>query len=268
MNRMGIFWRVLGLHLVLLAALGLIPLIGSCTWFQREEVVMTVDLSSLPPPAPPEESPRDPEDEEPEEALTAATPRPTAVPTATPDPRSTPTPAPEPTSTPRPTATPRPAPTPTPTPKSRLLTAEDIRRRIEQENASSTPVPVATVDPDRIRAELGEGLRGGSSAGTTAGSGRGNGVAIGSVKSELDARLDAAWQKPPGLGAGSNLFVDVSVRVERDGRISATRILKPSGHPALDASVIAALNRVRRVRAFPAEYSGGGETFDYRFQIN
>jgi TonB family protein len=87
------------------------------------------------------------------------------------------------------------------------------------------------------------------------------------VKSELDARLDAAWTQPSGLGAGSMLFVDVAVRVEPDGRISSARILKPSGHPELDASVRAALNRVRRVRAFPDGYSGSGETFEYRFQI-
>jgi TonB family protein len=261
---MAVFWRVLGIHLLLLVALTVLPMIGSCTWFRKEEVVMTVDLGSLPPAPPPEDSSDPEEDPDDEEAIAEATPKPTPAPTATPTPvpEAEPTPAPEPTATPRPTSTPR--PTATPTPKSLLLTPEQIRERIRNQPPNPPP-PGPTLDPNRIRDRLGQGLNSGGGAQT--GRGSGSGVAIGSVKSELDARLDQAWTQPSGLGAGSMLYVDVSVRVERDGRISFTRILKASGHPGLDASVKSALNRVTRVRPFPEGYSGDGETFEYRFQI-
>lgn len=269
MNRRATFFRVLAVHLLLLAVLTTPSLLDSCAWFKEEEVIMDVDLDALPP-APESEEPRETEEEateeEEEEVRVPATPIPTARPTATP----TPTPAPEaePTPAPAPTATPKPAPTPTPRPQRRLQTAEDIRRRIEREQGAPREDPAPALDPDRLREQLGRDLGLGGRGGTVAGGRRGGGAGAGAVKSELDARLDAAWTQPPGLGGASNLYVDVTVRVERDGRVSSTRILKASGHPAMDASVKDALSRVRRVRAFPPGYDGDGETFEYRFRIN
>ena len=274
MNRVGIFLRVLGIHLLLVAALLTPVALDSCVWFQEEEVVMTVDLDALPP-APAREDPQPPEeDPEPDEdAVIPATPiptaRPTPPPTPSPEPAPTATPEPAPTATPRPapTATPEPAPPPTPTPASRLLTAEEIRRRIEQEDPQRADPPPPDVDADRLREQLARDFELGNGGGGSGseGSRGGNGVDVGTVKAELDARLDAAWTQPPGVPVGSGLLV--SVRVERDGRISRTRIMKASGHPELDASVRKALSIVRRVRPFPEGYTGGGETFEYRFQI-
>jgi TonB family protein len=270
MNRRVLFLKVVLVHVVFVLALAVFPLMSSCQWFKPvEEQTMSVDLSALPPlPEPPVE-PDEPEvDPEEDAVIPDATPVPTAMPTATPTlaPEAEPTAAPAPTATARPTATPKPQPTPTP--KSRLLTPEEIRRRIEQ---NQNPQPVATRRPltaEEVAAQMGSGLPSGNSGGgSLPGTGQGNRVSIGTVKEELDLRLYQAWTQPPTVSSALGLTVDVSVRVEPDGQISAARILKASGHPEMDASVRKALELVRRVRAFPSEYSGSGETFDYTFRI-
>jgi TonB family protein len=261
MTRWESIWKVALLHLLIVMALTLVPLLKSCKLFKPEEVVMTVDLSSLPPAPPPEpEQPAEPEDPEEEAIVPQATPRPTPVPTAAP--AATATPAP----TPVPTATPRPQPTPTPTPKTRLLTPEEIRERIAQQQEQPV-APVPTLSPEEIAKRFKEGLPTSPGVSGAGRPGAGGGVAIGTVKSDLDARLDAAWRQPTGLGASAGLVVEVSVRVERDGRISSARISKASGQPDMDASVSAALRKVTRVRPFPSDYRGSGETFEYQFVI-
>jgi len=267
MNRMEIFWRVLLIHVALVVCLVVFPMISSCNWFERDEVVMTVDLSAMNFP-PSEEDRQEPDEVEEGDTIPietpVPTPQPTAVPTATPTPRpeATATPAPAPTATPRPTSTP--IPRPTPTPSWRARTPEEIRRAA-QENNTQQVAPRPTMSAEELRRMMGEGLPTHSGGSGTQG-GSGGGVSIATVEQDLTARVDAAWAQPRSADA-QGLEVEVSIRVAPDGRISSSRILKASGHAAMDQSVQQALNRVQRVRSFPPEYRGSGETFTFLLRV-
>ncbi len=271
MNRMEIFWRVLLIHVAFVICLVVFPMIRSCNWFQKEQVIMTIDLSAMEFPSPPEDVEQEPEEDLENDNVIPTetpvpTPQPTAVPTATPTPRpeATATPQPAPTATPRPTATPQPRPTPTPSWVPR--TPQQIREEMLREQRQ-TADPRPTMTAEQLRQMMGQGFElNPTGNGSGSHSGGGGGVSVATVKQDLKSRLHDAWNQPR-TGDALGLQVEVSVRVDRDGRISSSRILKASGHPGMDQSVQQALNRVQRVRSYPPEYRGSGETFTFTLRV-
>ena len=60
----------------------------------------------------------------------------------------------------------------------------------------------------------------------------------------------------------------MKVRIEKDGRISAAEIVKSSGNPLMDESVLSALKRVTRIDPPPeALATGGAYTVNINFEL-
>ena len=270
MSRFQVFLRVLFCHVLVLGMIIMIPLMKGCDFFPEKEQIITVDLASLPLPPPPEEDPPDePEAEEPDEnRIPEATPKP--APSPTPPPQPTATPAPEaiaiPTSTPAPTATPKPQPTPTPT--SALLTPEQIRARIADQQTPPPPPAAPTLTPQQIRELISQGLPPAGGTGTAVGPiPPGAGVNFGGVSGELQRRLYSAWDQPMHLSATSGIHAIASVVVLKNGTIRSGRILRSSGNAEFDASVQRALSSVKFAKELPESYRGSDYTFEIEFNL-
>ncbi|WFB34585.1 energy transducer TonB [Kiritimatiellota bacterium B12222] len=272
MTRFQAFFKVITWHVVVLGLLFLFPLIKGCEWFEKKEQIITVDLASIPLPPPPEVEEPEPEDPREEEAYAEATPVPvpTATPQPTPTPQATATPqaeaTPVPTSTPQPASTPKPQPTPTP--KSKLLTPEQIRARIMQQQNQTPVVAVPTLSPQQIEAMMGSGLPTvGGAGGASVGAGNGATVNFGGVSSELYNRLFSAWQQPTQLSSNSGLYAIASVEVLRSGNIGNSRIIRRSGNSEFDQSVLKALSVVKFAKPLPDSYDGSSRTFEIEFKF-
>ncbi len=60
----------------------------------------------------------------------------------------------------------------------------------------------------------------------------------------------------------------MKIRIEKDGTISGAEIVKPSGNPVMDESVLAAAKRVAKIDPPPAALaSGGGYTVNINFEL-
>jgi TonB family protein len=75
-----------------------------------------------------------------------------------------------------------------------------------------------------------------------------------------------AWDPPLGIAA-DKAVAEASVTIARDGRVKASRITKPSGNPAVDASVRRALDRVRFVAPLPADSRDSERTVPLLFDL-
>ena len=73
------------------------------------------------------------------------------------------------------------------------------------------------------------------------------------------------WNQPRGPAyQGRNFSVTVRLGVRADGTVVEKRIVKGSGQPAVDASVQAALDKLRRTSPLPASASGShSQTFTF-----
>lgn len=252
--------KVLLAHAALLALFIVVPLLQNCRWFRKPPVeTIEIDLASLPPPPAPPEPPVT-EEEPDEEVIPEHTPAPT--------PRPQVTPTPEPARTPEPTATPRPAPTPTPTPKSRYLTPEEIRRRIQSQDSSPEPPPAApTLSPEQIRAQMAQGLPTGGGVSVPSGP-AGGGVNFSSVAGVLQRKLYSAWMQPRHLSAASGVKATAEVEVARDGRVVSTGFVVRSGDEEFDQTVRSALSSVSTASPLPDEFEGTSETFQIEFELS
>jgi TonB family protein len=75
----------------------------------------------------------------------------------------------------------------------------------------------------------------------------------------LHDRFYSAWQQPQTLVAsGAKLSAVARIQIEKDGRVSAFNIVRPSGNVLVDESVNAAGRKVTQVDALPAEMSSAG----------
>lgn len=76
-----------------------------------------------------------------------------------------------------------------------------------------------------------------------------------------------AWLVPPDLDV-EDATVTASVTIARDGTVVSARIVRGSGHPAVDASVQRTLDRVRSIgREFPAGATEDRRTFTIIFNL-
>lgn len=68
-----------------------------------------------------------------------------------------------------------------------------------------------------------------------------------------------AWQRPSTSVVPAGTSMLVSIRVLRDGTVKEHQIIRTSGNAVMDASVIRAVESVRKIQPLPAQYRG-----DYR----
>ena len=196
--------------------------------------------------------------------LPSATPKPT--PTATPAKssptsasRAKPTPKPIPKATPRKTviakASPKPATKPKPSPAKANATSEKKDKLVLAKADSAS------------HSKSGQGESAGKSASTGGGS---SASEFGWYGDMLHDRFYSAWIQPTtNVPSGTKISTLVSVRIEKDGRVSKFEIAKPSGNATVNESVSAVAKQVNQVDPPPTGLIKG-DHYDVKinFELN
>jgi len=82
-------------------------------------------------------------------------------------------------------------------------------------------------------------------------------------------RFRSQWNQPTSVIENRSQFVTtVRIRIERDGRISQARILRPSGNPVMDQSVQEAITRVQRIQPLPDGLGQGAYEININFELD
>ena len=213
------------------------------------------------PPPPPVEKIAPSEIVEPKPKPVPATPKPATPKPATPKP-ATPKPA-----TPKP-ATPKPKETKaTPKPSASPKSAASSKPKATPEGTAK-----ASPSPEKPKGATGEGKVGakegksgdpggsGSGKGTgKAGSGSGGISQFGWYMDSLHDYYYSRWEQPVGLG--QDVIATVKLRIMKDGTVAKHDLVKSSGTPQMDESVMSAVQKVEKIDALPAGL-GNGEYFD------
>lgn len=75
----------------------------------------------------------------------------------------------------------------------------------------------------------------------------------------LHDRFYQAWDQPrSAVASGLKLSATARIRIEQDGRVSAFKVIKPSGNVLVDESVAAVARKVSQVDALPTGVGRGG----------
>jgi len=123
----------------------------------------------------------------------------------------------------------------------------------------------------RAAAEISQtvrGIQGGLSGGTTIelkGPG-GGGLPYANWKQAVKSVYDAAWILPAGITSDSATTA-VTVTIARDGTVISARIIAPSGSPAVDQSVQAALDKVKFAARLPDDAREDQRTITIYFDV-
>jgi TonB family protein len=76
-----------------------------------------------------------------------------------------------------------------------------------------------------------------------------------------------AWKQPGDLSSAAGLWVEVTVRVNRDGTITSRRVTRASGNPLMDDSVRKATDLVDRLPPLPATFGGYYKDIVVEFEL-
>jgi len=260
---------VVALHVGLLLFVGL-PF-ASCHKPPPIQPVEIIDLGSLRPgpglPSPTSYSsqptPSQPPSEIPNQESKIQNPPPQSSPAEEPELTPTP-PTPEPKPSPKPEPTPlpvtKPAPIPQPeAPAKHQVKVSTTKKKVSvpstssSESKTSTPKSTAPAGPtasdiknrlaSKLPAEQGGG--GGDGAGNA---GRPDGIAddYSWYRALIKQSIQSAWKKPP-IPAGEKIYTEVEIKIAFDGSVTFIKLSRPSGDPAMDASVEQAVRSTPRL---------------------
>ena len=273
MRRDARFWRNVAV-ITLLHVGGLIALLRwagaskiesaqEITWLSAEQGTSASIDSPTPEETPTPEKPVPPEENQ---SMPAPAKSEIQLPTATPYP------------TPSATATPNPSPRASPKPSPKKKTSPKPTPSSEKKKSKPQATPTKEKDNTKKLAEKGDPKKSekksGETTGKNAGATAGKGQANGSFASEnagwygnmLHDRFYREWAQPiTVVASGAKLSALARIRIERDGRISDFKIVRPSGNVVVDESVEAVGKKVTRVDALPA---GIGNSGHYDVNIN
>ncbi|MGI8820935.1 MAG: TonB family protein [Chthoniobacterales bacterium] len=105
-----------------------------------------------------------------------------------------------------------------------------------------------------------------NSSGTGAGTGRAS--QFGSYARMLHDRFFSQWVQPTSVvPSGSRMSALVKLRIERDGRVSAFKIIRSSGNVIVDESVGAVAQRVTQVDPLPSGLGGAFYEVNINFEL-
>lgn len=187
------------------------------------------------------------------------------------EPKATPPPATPKPATPKP-ATPKPS---TPKPATPKATPKEKRNA----TPAASPKPKSAASPKPAGTPVAKKKDGGKTAGKTTatgvkpgttggdadgkgktGAGTGGGISqFGWYTDMLHDRYYSRWEQPVGIG--QDVITTVRLRIMKDGAISKHDMVKSSGNPQMDESVMSAVQKVEQVDPLPAGL-GNGEYFD------
>ncbi len=262
---------VVALHVGLLLFVGL-PF-ASCHKPPTIQPVEIIDLGSLrpgpglPPPTPSSEqnTPTQPAPEiqnpksiipVPPESAPAEEPEPTPTP-PTPEPKPEPKPTPKTEPTPLPVT--KPVPTPQPeAPAKHQVKVSTTKKKVSastspSETKTSSPKSTAPAGPttsdikNRLASKLPAEQDGGGGDGA-GNAGRPDGVAddFSWYRALIKQSIQSAWKKPP-IPAGEKIYTEVEIKIAFDGSVTFIKLSRPSGDPAMDASVEQAVRSTPRL---------------------
>ena len=281
---------VFGIHLGLLIFLGL-PF-AQCHKPAPIKPVEMIDLGSLRPgpglPSPTssstQPSPTQPEPEiQNQKSETPVAHQPTPVeetkPTPTPEPEPEPIQKPEPTPTPATKPEPAPLPVP-PKPKHQVkvsttkkkvsasTTATETKTSSSSSKSNQPPGPSASDIKSRLASKI-TGETGGGGGDGAGNAGRPDGVAddFSWYRALIKQCIQASWKKPP-IPAGERIYTEVEVKISESGAVTFLRVSRPSGDPAMDASVEQAVHSTPRLpKPLPAGLGSPDYTVVIQFKL-
>jgi colicin import membrane protein len=140
-------------------------------------------------------------------------------------------------------------------------TREEARDR-EQAKALADARRRAAQEIDQAVDNIASGISG-STALKLRGPG-GGGLPYANFLQAVKSVYDRAWIAPDGAAEG-DAVVTASVTIARDGTVISARITNASGNSAVDRSVQAALDRVRKAAPLPDDAKEDQRTVDIRF---
>jgi outer membrane biosynthesis protein TonB len=273
MRRDARFWRNVALitllHVVALIALlrwagaSKIESAQEITWLSADEDTSASVDSPKPEetatpekPAPPEENQSVPAPAKSEIQLPPPTPQPT--------PSASATPKPSPKASPKPSPKKETSPKPTPSPEKKKSKPQGTPTK-EKENTKKL---AKKGDPKKSEKKSGEttAKNGGAAGGRAQANGSFASANAGWYGNMLHDRFYREWAQPTTVVAsGAKLSALARIRIEKDGRISNFKIVRPSGNVVVDESVEAVGKKVTRVDALPTGIGNGGH---YDVNIN
>jgi TonB family protein len=84
---------------------------------------------------------------------------------------------------------------------------------------------------------------------------------------DLQRKAYAAWEEPDGLDSSRGKTASVRFKVNRFGRIIEYKLVKGSGLPLMDQSVVRAAKAIKSVKRLPSAYKGEHYDFTIVFEI-
>lgn len=212
-RRRRIFWWVFGTHTGVIFLLLTVSFFRGCIHRKPKEVVMEIGIAA---PAPQPVKPI----------------RPSIQPEPEPEPE--PEPAPEPEPEPEPVPEPKPKPEPE-KPKWEPKPVVRQNRRATRSTTTTQPKPATQSRPDlsEIRETLGSLAADPDDA----------------YYGRIQPRFYAVWQQPASAPYGTK--ATATIRVNAGGQVTYSALSAPSGNPAFDRSVQAALRAIGRLPAPP-----------------
>src|SRR6266478_6521740 len=196
------------------------------------------------------------------------------LPSATPKPTATATPAkPSPTPASRAKTTPKPIPKPTPR---KTLVAKASPKPATKPRPSPAKANAKSEKKDKITlvkkdsASRSGSVQGGSIGKAASAGGGSSASEFGWYGNMLHDRFYSAWIQPTtNVPSGTKISPLVNVRIEKDGRVSNSEIIKPSENVVVNESVAAIAKRVTEVDAPPtALLNGGHHDVKINFELN
>jgi TonB family protein len=194
------------------------------------------------------------------------------LPTATPKPTATATPLPKPTATPAVRAKTTPKPIPKSTPR-KTLVAKASPKPATKPKPSPAKAAAKSEKKDKITlAKKDSAPQSGSGSAGKAGTAGGGSSAseFGWYGDMLHDRFYSAWIQPTtNVPSGTKISTLVSLRIEKDGRVSKFEIAKPSGNATVNESVAAVAKQVSHVDPPPTGLIKG-DHYDVKinFELN
>jgi TonB family protein len=80
--------------------------------------------------------------------------------------------------------------------------------------------------------------------------------------------LYEAWDQPSGVSASAGLVATVTIRVERNGRITRRKLSGATGVAVMDDSVMKAVNSVSKLRALPPSFPRDYKDITIYFELS
>ena len=200
-------------------------------------------------------------------------------------PTPTPEPEPEPVQKAEPTPTPatKPEPTPLPVPPkpkhqvkvsttkkkvSASTTSPETKTSSSSSKSNEPPGPSVSDIKSRLASKI-PGETGGGGGNGAGNAGRPDGVAddFSWYRALIKQCIQASWKKPP-IPAGERIYTEVEVKISESGAVTFLRISRPSGDPAMDASVEQAVRSTPRLpKPLPAGLGSPDYTVIVQFKL-